>query len=136
VHAFQKFKRELQHSRPSLRYIELFPIAYNAFATSINLPEPSEEEARHFGSLISTWPAFPDTVSALQVLKKHYKLVILSNINNDSVAATLPGTLKGADFDAVYKAQNIGSYKPDLDNFRCWKQSRGIWGLRKKMSCT
>jgi 2-haloalkanoic acid dehalogenase type II len=79
---------------------------------------PSKEEARHFGSLIGTWPAFPDTLPALQALKKHYKLVILSNIDNDSIVATLSGPLNGAGFDAVFTAQNIGSYKPDLANFR------------------
>ena len=44
--------------------------------------------------------------------------MILSNIDNNSIAATLSGPLKGVDFDAVYTAQNIGSYKPDLKNFK------------------
>ena len=55
---------------------------------------------------------------ALQALKKHYKLVILSNIDNDSISATISGPLEGVEFDAVYTAQNIGSYKPSLANFR------------------
>jgi 2-haloalkanoic acid dehalogenase type II len=118
VSAFLKFERELQVSRPSLRYNELLPLAYKAFAASLNLPSPSQDEGSRFGSSIGTWPAFPDTVPALQALKKHYKLVILSNIDNDSIAATLSGPLKGVEFDAVYTAQNIGSYKPDLANFR------------------
>lgn len=101
-----------------MRYNELLPIAYKAFATSINLPEPSDEEAGYFGAGIGAWPAFPDTVPALQALKKHYKLVILSNIDNDSIAATISGPLKGVEFDAVYTAQNIGSYKPNLANFK------------------
>jgi 2-haloalkanoic acid dehalogenase type II len=92
-------------------------VAYKAFAASLNLPSPSEEEARDFGSSIGKWPAFPDTVPALQVLKKHYKLAILSNIDNDSIAATLSGPLAEVEFDAVYTAQNIGSYKPDPRNF-------------------
>lgn len=115
---FQSFERELQSSNPTLRYNELLPLAYSAFAESINLPVPSREESTAFGSSIGTWPAFPDTVPALQALKKHYKLVILSNIDNDSIAATLSGPLSGVDFDLVLTAQNIGSYKPDLKNFR------------------
>lgn len=118
VRAFHKIERELQTSRPTLRFNELLAVAYKAFAASLNLPEPSEEEARRFGSGIGSWPAFPDTVPALQALKKHYKLVILSNIDNDSIAATVSGPLKGVEFDAIYTAQNIGSYKPDLANFR------------------
>jgi len=42
---------------------------------------------------------------------------MLSNIDNGSIARTLAGPLKGVEFDAVYTAQNIGSYKPDLKNF-------------------
>lgn len=115
--AFQEFEWQLQTAHPTLRYNELLPLAYTAFAKSVNLSPPSKSEAHHFGSSIGTWPAFPDTVPALQALKKHYKLVMLSNIDNDSIAATLSGPLKDVDFDAVYTAQDIGSYKPDLKNF-------------------
>ena len=115
--AFQTFERHLQTTQPSLRYNELLPLAYTAFATSLNLPAPSKEEAQAFGAQIGSWPAFPDTVPALLALKKHYKLVMLSNIDNDSIARTLSGPLKGVEFDAVYTAQDIGSYKPDLRNF-------------------
>jgi 2-haloalkanoic acid dehalogenase type II len=118
IRAFHVFERDLQQSQPSLRYNELLPLAYKAFAASLSLPEPSEQEAHGFGSQISSWPAFPDTVPALKALKKHYKLVILSNIDNDSIARTIAGPLQGVEFDAVLTAQEIGSYKPDLKNFR------------------
>lgn len=116
--AFQAFEWSIQHSQPTLRYNELLPLAYKAFAVSLSLPEPSDQEAHEFSSQIGNWPAFPDTVPALKALKKHYKLVMLSNIDNDSIARTLTGPLAGVDFDAVYTAHDIGSYKPDLKNFR------------------
>jgi len=115
---FQTFEWEIQRTQPTLRYNELLPLAYKAFAASLSLPEPSEQEAHNFGSQIGSWPAFPDTVPALKALKKHYKLVILSNIDNDSIARTIAGPLAGVEFDAVFTAQDIGSYKPDLKNFR------------------
>jgi 2-haloalkanoic acid dehalogenase type II len=118
LQAFQAFEWDIQRTQPSLRYNELLPLAYKAFAASLSLPEPSEEEALDFGSQIGSWPAFPDTVPALKALKKHYKLVILSNIDNDSIARTIAGPLAGVEFDAVFTAQNIGSYKPDMENFR------------------
>jgi len=114
---FSEFERELQASQPSLRYNELLAVAYKAFAASINLPPPSDTEAQAYGASIGTWPAFPDTVAALQSLKKRYKLVILSNIDNDTIARTISGPLGGVDFDLVLTAQDIGSYKPDLKNF-------------------
>jgi 2-haloalkanoic acid dehalogenase type II len=115
--AFQKHEHDLQVSRPSLRYNELLPLAYKAFAQTLGLPVPFEEEASSFGAQIGSWPAFPDTVPALKKLKKHYKLLILSNIDNASIDRTISGPLHGVEFDAVYTAQNIGSYKPDLKNF-------------------
>jgi len=114
---FQQYEKELQASHPSLRYNELLPLAYRSFASSLKLPAPSEEEALAFGSSIGSWPAFPDTVAALKSLKKRYKLVILSNIDNDSIARTISGPLAGVKFDLVLTAQEIGSYKPDLKNF-------------------
>jgi len=114
---FQKHEQNYQETHPTLLYRKILPLAYTAFAASLNLPEPPQSEAEAFGMSVGSWPAFPDTVAALQSLKKHYKLVILSNIDNESIARTLSGPLKGADFDAVYTAENIGSYKPDLKNF-------------------
>lgn len=115
---FQQYERELQASNPTLRYNELLTLAYKSFASSLQLPPASEEEALAFGSSIGSWIAFPDTVAALKSLKKKYKLVILSNIDNDSIARTISGPLAGVEFDLVLTAQDIGSYKPDLENFK------------------
>lgn len=114
---FQRLEREVEISQPTLRYNKVLPEVYKALARFLELPEPSEEESQAIGSNIGSWSAFPDTVPALQALKKHYKLVILSNIDNDSITAALSSSLKGVEFDAVYTAQDIGSYKPDLANF-------------------
>jgi 2-haloalkanoic acid dehalogenase type II len=131
--ALQNFEWEIQRSQPCLRYNELLPLAYKAFAAFLSLPEPSEEEAHDFGSSVGSWPAFPDTIAALQALKKYYKLVILSNIDNDSIARTLAGPLAGAEFDAVFTAQNIGSYKPDMRNFQhLVDELNGILGVKKE----
>ena len=43
---------------------------------------------------------------------------MLSNIDNDTIARTQSGPLAGVKFDAVYTAEMIGSYKPDLKNFK------------------
>jgi len=48
---------------------------------------------------------------------KHYKLVILSNVDRESFAGTNAGPLQAVHFDAVITAQDVGSYKPDLRNF-------------------
>ena len=54
--------------------------------------------------------------AALDYLKRFYKLVILSNVDRRSFAQS--ARRLGVEFDAVYTAEDIGSYKPDLRNFR------------------
>jgi 2-haloacid dehalogenase len=54
-------------------------------------------------------------VEALRYLKQHFRLVILSNVDRSSFAAT--NDRLGVTFDAIYTAQDIGSYKPDRRNF-------------------
>jgi len=72
-------------------------------------------EAETFGASVGRWPAFPDSPAALQYLKKHYKLVIVSNVDHGSFAKSQARL--GVDFDCVITAQDVGSYKPDRRNF-------------------
>src|SRR6185436_7534323 len=72
-------------------------------------------EAETFGASVGRWPAFPDSPAALQYLKKHYKLVIISNVDHGSFAKSQARL--GVDFDCVITAQDVGSYKPDRRNF-------------------
>jgi FMN phosphatase YigB (HAD superfamily) len=116
--AFQIHEHHLQTTQPTLLYRELLPKAYVAFAHSLSLPTPPAAEAEAFGASIGSWPAHPDTVAALQTLGKYYKLVMLSNIDNETIGRTKTGPLGEARFDAVHTAEMIGGYKPDLGNFR------------------
>jgi 2-haloacid dehalogenase len=61
------------------------------------------------------WQPFPDTVAALAELSRHYKLVILSNIDDELFAFTRP--LLQVGFHDVITAQQCRSYKPSLNNF-------------------
>jgi 2-haloalkanoic acid dehalogenase type II len=71
---------------------------------------------RRFGASVPDWPAFPDTAAALAYLRQHFQLFVLSNVDHASFAGSLPRL--GVAFDAVFTAQDIGSYKPDPRNFR------------------
>jgi 2-haloalkanoic acid dehalogenase type II len=76
-----------------------------------------EAEAARFAQRVGEWPAFADTVAAMQSLAKHYKLIPLSNIDRASFSQTTGGPLRDVPFAAKYLAEDIGSYKPDLRNF-------------------
>ena len=49
----------------------------------------SEAQAAEFGRSVPRWPAFADSAAALAYLKQHYKLVILSNVDRASFAASI-----------------------------------------------
>ena len=99
---------------PARRYHELLAIVYKRLAEEWELVV-SWDECRAYGNSIKDWPAFEDSAAALQYLKKHYKLVILSNVDNASFA--LSNRRLQVEFDAIYTAEDIGSYKPSARNF-------------------
>lgn len=107
----------VEKEHPDWKYSQVLTAVHPQLCEKLGLKEPSEEESKKFGASVGDWPAFPDTVEALKRLSKTYKLVVLSNVDNESFTAGNKNALEGFDFDAVYTAQDIGSYKPDLKNF-------------------
>ncbi|KAI2471307.1 haloacid dehalogenase [Annulohypoxylon bovei var. microspora] len=107
-----------ERTHPTLPYNELLAEAITAFATAdLQLPGLSDSFAEPFGNSPGTWAAFPDTVGGLRKLARHYKLAILSNVDAQNIGATVGRQLAPAAFDAVYTAQDVGSYKPAHKNF-------------------
>ncbi|KAK4690698.1 hypothetical protein P7C71_g6153, partial [Lecanoromycetidae sp. Uapishka_2] len=117
IERFNDLEIQLCASEPGLLYSSLLAGAYIKLAEELGLPAPAQTESDAVGASIGKWPAFSDTVEALNRLKKHYKLVILSNVDQKSFQEVLEGPLREVKFDAVYTAEEIGSYKPDLKNF-------------------
>lgn len=114
MHELEKTQQALT---PSMPYRDLLATIHPHLAARLGLPAPSEEESRAFGASVGSWPAFPDTVEALKVLSKHYKLVVISNTDKQSFAGTQSGPLQGTPFDLVLLAEDMGCYKPDPKAF-------------------
>src|SRR5687767_12884767 len=71
----------------------------------------SDNDALEFADSIFSWQPFPETHDTLALLKASgYKLVILSNIDNDIIKRSIQ--LMRIDFDGVITAEEVGSYKP------------------------
>ena len=105
---------ELEAQHPDTRYSELLQRVHAAFAARHALTsDPGLDDA--FAASIAHWPAFSDSAAALRFLGERYKLVILSNVHNAGIAASIRKL--GVDFAAVYTAEDIGSYKPAEANF-------------------
>jgi 2-haloacid dehalogenase len=73
------------------------------------------EQETQFGASVVDWPAFSDSHDALVELQKHFKLVVITNCDDDLFAASEKRL--GIKFDEVITAQQVGSYKPNLENF-------------------
>ncbi|KAL6694558.1 HAD-like domain-containing protein [Trichoderma pleuroticola] len=107
----------VQTANPTYLYHAVLAAAYDNLAAELGVS--ADEEAKStFGFGVGDWAIYPDTLDALKRLHKHFKLVILSNVDLDSFKRTLEKQFQGFPFDAIYTAQEIGSYKPDLNNFR------------------
>jgi 2-haloacid dehalogenase len=76
---------------------------------------PTDEQRDALPDSIQEWPAFPDTVDSLRMLKTRYKLAVLSNIDRDLFALTAPRLV--VELDALVTAQDVGSYKPGRAHF-------------------
>ena len=72
---------------------------------------PKAEELAGFGASIEHWPAFDDTVAALETLAAHFELAIVSNI--DDRLFELSAKHLQVPFDHVITAEQVGVYKPD-----------------------
>ncbi|MEO8668860.1 MAG: haloacid dehalogenase type II [Bauldia sp.] len=99
---------------PARRYRELLAIVYKRLAEEWGVPA-SWDECLAYGRSVGEWPAFPDSADALAYLARHFKLAILSNVDNESFGFS--NARLGVTFDAIYTAEDIGSYKPSPRNF-------------------
>ena len=111
---FAALESNQQSATPGMRYSSVLNAVHARFALDNEL-ETTDEMNKSFSKSITKWPSFSDSADALSALKKKYKLVILSNVDRAGFAAS--NRKLGVEFDAIYTAEDIGSYKPDLRNF-------------------
>jgi 2-haloalkanoic acid dehalogenase type II len=126
--AHAKHEASQQLTTPAMPYSRLLAMVYKRLAEEWGVPAPFDE-ALAYGRSIKDWPAFPDSAEALTYLKQHYRLVILSNVDNESFAFS--NRKLGVTFDAIYTAEDIGSYKPAPRNFTYMLDKLATLGLGK-----
>ncbi|MCY4290207.1 MAG: haloacid dehalogenase type II [Roseovarius sp.] len=117
-----------QRYTPYKTYSNLLAVVYKRLAEEWAVPA-CWEECLTYGMSVKNWPAFDDSAEALAYLKQYYKLVVLSNVDNESFAQSLKKL--GVEFDAAYTAGDIGSYKPADRNFDYMLQNLDRMGICK-----
>ena len=111
---YGEFEAEAE-SGPYQSYRDVLQSVVRAFADRLHF-EASSAEIRSLHESVRSWPPFPDTVAALRQLQKRYKLVVISNIDDDLFAETRKHL--DVEFDAVITAEQARSYKPSINNFQ------------------
>jgi 2-haloacid dehalogenase len=99
---------------PPALYPDILARSFTALGAELGA-DVTTDEAQRLAVSVPDWPAFGDSRDALASLARHFKLIILSNVDRASFAGSSQ-RLK-VSFDSVLTAQDIGSYKPTLRNF-------------------
>ncbi|KIV95106.1 haloacid dehalogenase, type II [Exophiala mesophila] len=114
---YEHYCKKIWKDHPAMLFPEVLEKVYAHIASDLGAELDLEAQAA-FGRSIGEWPAFPDTIDAMKVLAKYYKLFVLSNVDNASFDRTRTGPLGGGHWDGIYTAEMIGSYKPDPRNYQ------------------
>jgi 2-haloacid dehalogenase len=111
---------------PYRRYRE---IAGEAMATVARAhgAEPTPADVARLGGSVVDWPAFPDSHDALVRLRTRFRLGVLTNCDDDLFAAS--NARLGVAFDWIVTAQQVGSYKPNEQNFAALVERLGADGV-------
>ena len=112
---------------PHLSFPPMLPPMYREMAEKLKLPT-SKGEDEGFRQSIAAWPAFADSVDALKRLKKHFRLVAMTNSDNWAVshfARTL-----GSPFDDIVTGEDVGASKPDPQVFAYARGRQSVHGYR------
>jgi 2-haloacid dehalogenase len=112
--AYSGHEAQVEEERPDLLYPDVLSESFRRTARDLGV-DLSDGDAAALGASVPDWPAFPDSAQALARLQRHYRLIILSNVDRAGFAGS--NRRLGVEFDAIITAQDIGSYKPNPANF-------------------
>ena len=111
---FAEFELRQQRETPRRIYSDLLADVARALAQKWQI-KLDDDEATAFGKSVKHWPAFADSAESLAYLRRHYRMATLTNC--DRVSYMGSNARLEIEWDAIYTAQDAGSYKPDLHNF-------------------
>jgi putative hydrolase of the HAD superfamily len=129
LEAHARYEVQQQRQTPTKPYREILAIVYRRLAEEFGLVV-SWSECVEYSLGVRNWPTFHDSVGVLQYLKKHFKLVLLSNTDNETFSYN--NEKLQTDFDAIYTAEDVGSYKPSERNFEYMLEKQAALGIEKQ----
>ena len=100
---------------------------YLSLAKELRLPDDAQSAAA-FQRDVLDWPAFPDSVEALKRLRKHFRLVAMTNA--DRVALSAYAHTLGDPFDDSVCCDETGVAKPDPQFFAYNRGRQAAFGYK------
>lgn len=107
--AFGEAESENEALSPSTPYPEILARCLVDLGANFGTP-PTPDEVTAFGASVPSWPAFPDSADALARLAEQVALVVVSNVDAGSFAAS--EAKLGAPFRHRILASDVKAYKP------------------------
>jgi 2-haloacid dehalogenase len=111
---------------PALLYPDVLAEVLRRIGARLNA-RVTDDDAVRFGQTVREWPAFPDSAAALTRLQDHFRLIIVSNVDRASFAAS--NLRLGVTFDRIITAEDVGAYKPRAPHFEALFGSLPKMGL-------
>jgi 2-haloacid dehalogenase len=112
--AYGQHETRIEAQTPTAPYPDVVARTMMAVGQDLGVPV-NPAEAAQLAASVPDWPAFPDSHEALASLAEHYKLIVLSNV--DRVSFQGSNQRLGVSFTETITAEDVGSYKPSVQNF-------------------
>lgn len=117
---------DVQHElTPDMAWGDMLAPVYRRMAGDLGLP-CTDEIADAARASIPTWPAFPDSVAALERLGARHRLVAITN--GGRWAARQMAAALGEPFADIVTVEDIGANKPDPQVFAYCRGRQSVHG--------
>jgi 2-haloacid dehalogenase len=119
---FEKLRFETTTNGPYQPYRDVLRGTLRQSTQEYGLPYRDEDGAALLAA-VRTWGPFPDVPPALERLRQHCQLAIITNSDDDIMAENVRRI--GVPIDYVITAEQAGAYKPSLATFAYAMQRLG-----------
>ncbi|MFZ0215133.1 MAG: haloacid dehalogenase type II [Candidatus Dormiibacterota bacterium] len=128
LRAYAGHEETAESAHPSAPYPEILAMSLRGLGRELGAAV-TEEDAIRLATSVPDWPAFPDSAAALAVLARRFRLLVLSNVDRASFAAS--NRRLEVTFTSVLTAEDVGSYKPSPRNFDALRSDAMRLGIRE-----
>lgn len=122
------FEAQIELESPTMLYSDVVTHSATLLAKSLDR-DITDALAADIGGSVGEWPPFLDSVDALEQLRQHCDLVVLSNVDHKSFSGS--SAQLGDPFHSVITAEDVGSYKPAAANFEALLQHIDARGFNR-----